>query len=184
MTEEPDFTGAAGDFSKELPDPYRAPADFEGATIAPYPLETAGKGRRFLGFVIDYAAWMSFAFVFIVVAQVVMAMTSGDVEDMPEDTPGSELLYQVLGMLFMFFYYMVFEGFFSRTIGKFVTGTIVVNRDGYPPSFGQIVGRTLGRFIPLDPFSFLASRARGWHDSVSGTYVVRRRKKGPTSAEL
>ena len=54
----------------------------------------------------------------------------------------------------------------------------VVNEDGGRPRWGQVVGRTFARLIPLEPFSVLFSnhkKRRGWHDSLSKTYVVRRR---------
>ena len=70
-------------------------------------------------------------------------------------------------------YYCFFEGIWGRTPGKFLIGTKVVDEEGDPPSFGQIVGRSACRLIPFEPFSFFG--ARGWHDSISHTYVVRTR---------
>lgn len=70
-------------------------------------------------------------------------------------------------------YFVVFEGMSGRTPGKLVTGTRVVAADGSPPSWGQIVGRTLARFIPFEALSFLGAPPVGWHDSLSGTRVVR-----------
>ncbi|TZF89760.1 RDD family protein [Lysobacter lacus] len=46
----------------------------------------------------------------------------------------------------------------GRTPGKFIFGTCVVNTDGYAPSLGQAVGRTLCRMIPCEPFSVLFAR--------------------------
>ncbi len=71
-------------------------------------------------------------------------------------------------------YYLLLEGFFKITIGKCITNTIVVNESGERPSFMTIAGRTLCRFIPFDAFSFLGANSRGWHDSMSGTYVVKK----------
>jgi uncharacterized RDD family membrane protein YckC len=69
-------------------------------------------------------------------------------------------------------YFVICEGLFSRTLGKFITGTKVVTADGGPPSLGQVLGRTFARFIPFEHFSFLGTPAVGWHDSLSGTRVV------------
>jgi uncharacterized RDD family membrane protein YckC len=84
----------------------------------------------------------------------------------------------MLVMLFssMIGYYIVLEGAFGRTIGKFITGTRVVRFDGYKPHLPQIIGRTFARFIPFEPFSFLGGSGYGWHDSLSGTRVVRVRR--------
>ena len=44
--------------------------------------------------------------------------------------------------------------------------------DGSKPIFQDIFLRSLCRFIPFEVFSFLGSEGRGWHDSMSNTYVV------------
>ncbi|MES2847861.1 MAG: RDD family protein [Bacteroidota bacterium] len=67
-------------------------------------------------------------------------------------------------------YYLLLEGIFNTTPGKCVTNTTIVNEEGQRPRFGQILGRTFARLIPFDALSFLG--ARGWHDGLSGTYVV------------
>jgi uncharacterized RDD family membrane protein YckC len=69
-------------------------------------------------------------------------------------------------------YYVVFEHTIGATIGKLVTRTKVVARDGGKPTLGQIVGRTFARYIPLEPFSCLSDDG-GWHDTLSKTRVVR-----------
>ncbi len=71
------------------------------------------------------------------------------------------------------FYYLLLEGMFNTTIGKIITGTTIVDSEGKRPGFGRIIGRTLCRFIPFEALSFLGSSGRGWHDSISETYVVR-----------
>jgi len=178
MNEQPHPHQAPGSFPDEQPNPYRAPAGSLAAESVPYPIETVGAGRRFLGFLIDYASCIGTGFVFGILLQIFVALASGDEDDILGGTHGSDLTYRLIGVLLLFCYYMAFEGLFSRTIGKFVTGTIVVDESGFPPSFGQLLGRTLARFIPFEPFSFLGSETRGWHDSLSGTYVVRCRKPG------
>jgi len=68
--------------------------------------------------------------------------------------------------------YSLFEGVFGTSIGKLVTGCRVVGPDGLKVSFGKAVLRSLCRMIPFEQFSFLGSAARGWHDSITETYVV------------
>lgn len=74
-------------------------------------------------------------------------------------------------------YYIVLEGSFGVTAGKLVTGVRVVSDDGKPATWGQITGRSFARMIPFEAFSFLGGRGRpvGWHDSLSGTRVIRAR---------
>jgi len=69
-------------------------------------------------------------------------------------------------------YYLGFEAVFSRTPAKWLTKTRVIAVDGSKPRFTQILGRTLSRFVPFEPFSFFFG-PRGWHDSWSGTRVVK-----------
>ena len=51
---------------------------------------------------------------------------------------------------------------------------MVVNVHGAKPSVNAIIKRTLCRFIPFEPFTFLGLNSRGWHDSFSKTYVVKK----------
>ncbi|MCA9066572.1 MAG: RDD family protein, partial [Planctomycetaceae bacterium] len=73
-------------------------------------------------------------------------------------------------------YYVFMEAVFQRSLGKLVTGTMVVAADGSRPSFGKILGRSFARIIPFEAFSFLGSKTpTGWHDTLSGTRVVKTR---------
>jgi len=74
-----------------------------------------------------------------------------------------------------FGYYLLLEATTSRTVGKLVTGTFVVNEKGGKPTFGQIVGRSFARWIPFEAFSFFSQERRGFHDRLPGTYVVKTR---------
>ncbi len=74
-----------------------------------------------------------------------------------------------------FLYYFLFEAFTQRTIGKFITGTMVVNASGEEPSMPSLAGRSLLRLIGLDALSFLGNN-RGWHDSAPGVYVVKTKR--------
>lgn len=60
----------------------------------------------------------------------------------------------------------------GRSIGKYFTKTKVVMEDGSVPKTTDIILRTLCRLIPFNAFSFFNDEARGWHDSMSDTYVV------------
>ena len=71
-------------------------------------------------------------------------------------------------------YYLFFEVGFRTTPAKFLTGSVVTTADGGVPTRRQLLGRTLLRFIPLEPLSFFDRDGKGWHDAGSKTYVVRR----------
>lgn len=144
---------------------YSAPASELHETAATEPeIIPAGKWRRFFNFLIDYVGQ-----VVVVIAGIAVAfLIGGDpalayVEEIPE---------LMLGMLAALVYYIGMEGLFGRTLGKLITGTRVVDSRGERASIGQVVGRTFARFIPFEAFSFLGETGRGWHDSMSNTYVV------------
>jgi len=82
-------------------------------------------------------------------------------------------MQQVYFVLFYIPYCIILEGIFNRTLGKLVTGTIVISsRTFEKPSFGQILGRSFSRLIPFDGLSFISSNPRGWHDSIPNTMVT------------
>jgi len=68
-------------------------------------------------------------------------------------------------------YYGLIESVSGRSLGKFVTGTKVIMRDGSTPEAGAVFLRTICRLIPFEIISFLISPI-GWHDSLSKTLVV------------
>jgi uncharacterized RDD family membrane protein YckC len=78
----------------------------------------------------------------------------------------------LLGALIVFLYYFIFEGFFQMTPAKFITKSIVVNRDGSKPSFGTILMRSVVRLIPFEAITFLGKDSTGFHDSISKTCVI------------
>jgi len=68
-------------------------------------------------------------------------------------------------------YYIIFEYYFFRTIGKTITKTKVRTIDGDIPTFQNIAGRSFCRLIPFNAISFLFGT--GWHDSISKTCVIK-----------
>lgn len=95
-----------------------------------------------------------------------------------EDNSTAFWVIAVLAVVLYFLYYPLLEYFFGQTIGKMITGTKVVRRDGNKVRFWQAIGRTLARYIPLEPLSFIFRKfPTGWHDLLSGTYVVDKKMK-------
>ena len=80
----------------------------------------------------------------------------------------------LLGAIIFLIYYIPQEAFSGRTLGKLITGTKAISEDGTELTFGQVLGRTLCRFIPFEAFSFLGGngRPRGWHDKIPKTKVI------------
>jgi len=110
----------------------------------------ASTGQRLGNMFLD----LFFFFVFVVVFRIVMAL-SGLVDiiegiDRMNDPP-------LMALIFFLIYIVPQEAFSGRTLGKLITGTKAVNEDGTKLTFGKALGRTLCRFIPLEPFSFF-----GW----------------------
>jgi uncharacterized RDD family membrane protein YckC len=85
---------------------------------------------------------------------------------------GKDFLNNFLYFLLEYFlYYFIFELLFSRTPGKFLTGTKVIDENEKKPSLKTLLIRNACRLIPFDGFSFLVVQ-RGWHDSISKTDVI------------
>jgi uncharacterized RDD family membrane protein YckC len=79
----------------------------------------------------------------------------------------------LLAVLIYFLYYILFEFYLQRTIGKFITGSIVVNEYGDRPDFKMICLRTVIRIIPFEFISYFGQdENRWWHDRWTRTYVI------------
>lgn len=78
----------------------------------------------------------------------------------------------MLLLIAFFAYYLFMETNFQKTIGKYITNTKVVIKDGSKPNSGDIFIRTLCRLIPFDNLSFLYT-PNGFHDNLSNTKLVK-----------
>ena len=125
-------------------------------------LTPAEKGARFGNYIIDIV-------LFIVLFLLHVLLIEAVFNTFPD--PDS-LLFSIYYLVLLFAYYFVFEYFFGKTPGKFLTKTKVVDKNGEWPGGKKILIRSLCRLIPFDNFSFLFGPF-GWHDSISGTMVVR-----------
>lgn len=84
------------------------------------------------------------------------------------------LIYLTIFVI-QFVYYAFLESCWGITPGKSLTGTAVNNDKGECANWRAILSRTLSRFIPFDNFSFFGRR--GWHDSLSNTWVCKEETK-------
>ncbi|MEZ4857999.1 MAG: RDD family protein [Flavobacteriaceae bacterium] len=73
----------------------------------------------------------------------------------------------------MFLYYFIFEITKGQTLGKMVTKTKVVDKNGNTPRLPKLVIRTIARLIPIDGLSYLFGTEYGFHDSVSSTKLIK-----------
>lgn len=160
--------------------PYHSPAAQIAGTLPQERLtiEPAGRWRRSFNLLIDSVCSMLLAILALFAYGMRLYLGWGDVtQEMLLEQSGFLRDY-AFGIGAMLLYYIAMEGCFGFTVGKLVTGTRVVNEQGSKPRWSQVVGRSLARFIPFEAFSVLFSNEnerRGWHDSLSKTYVVRRR---------
>jgi uncharacterized RDD family membrane protein YckC len=144
------------------PNPYRPPSADLGTAAEPADAPLAGKGRRFGTLIVDYIGFYLLSMVIGIATGLIFGHRG-----IAFITAIPQLL---VGVIVILAYYIVFEGAWGRTPGKFVFGTVVVDADGRKPPFAKIVKRSLCRLIPFEPFSFLGDR--GWHDSIPDTRVV------------
>ena len=118
----------------------------------------ASKTIRFLNFMIDLSFLLS-----VVIGAI--HLTKDNTDD-----------YAVLIILvFPLSYYIVGESFFGQTIGKYLTKTIVINKDGNQPSALAILVRTLCRLSPHHIVSIFFHE-RTFHDRMSRTFVIDKEK--------
>ncbi|MDN3676013.1 RDD family protein [Flavobacterium paronense] len=130
----------------------------------------ASHSQRFLNLLMDYIAQL-FLFIIAFTIAVAIAESNGNKNFMTNFVKNDIAQYTFVTCIALV-YYNLFEIFFARTVGKFITQTIVVDENGEKPNYERILMRTICRLIPFESLSFLTIPARGWHDSISKTYVV------------
>jgi uncharacterized RDD family membrane protein YckC len=142
--------------------------DFDDNTLK---YNEAKLGKRFLTFFID-------AIIIGVVNNIVTSLLIGNgLEYRYDITTGDILMYTslslVISILLNVYYYVLTEhNLDGRSIGKMATKTRVLSENGAKASFKEIHIRSWCRLIPFEPFSFLGSKPKGWHDTISKTIVV------------
>jgi len=66
--------------------------------------------------------------------------------------PLSQTAFVRIGFAFAILYFPLSEGFLGRTVGKLITGTVVVNRAGRTAGVLPAAIRTVTRLIEVNPF--------------------------------
>lgn len=141
--------------------------------------EIASNIRRFINLVVDVSICFVCLFLLALMWTVpldMIAATCGIKEF------SSKLLYrygpiivQANWIIAIFVYYFSLEYIWGKTLGKFVTRTIVISEESETFTWKQIAIRTLCRFIPFESFSYFfgGNYPVGWHDRLSHTRVVK-----------
>lgn len=130
----------------------------------------ASKEKRFINMIIDLVGYYIFSFLIGIIAGFMALLGAEGPLDYFSNINRVE--EYILNLLIGLVYFILLETFFQKSLGKFITKTIVVLKDGSKPGIGDIFIRSLCRYIPFEVFSFLGDQGRGWHDSISETYVV------------
>ena len=131
----------------------------------------ASNGKRFANYIIDLVVIYILIFSLIIALILVTSMLNIMVFLEWIKTISNTESYLIFFMVYIP-YYGLLEGYNSRSIGKFVTKTIVVMKDGSKPDYATTFKRAFCRIIPFEQLSFLSAYSRGIHDSMSNTYVV------------
>ncbi|MFZ5816321.1 MAG: RDD family protein [Bacillota bacterium] len=150
-------------------------------------LEPAGLGSRFIAALVDALIQYAVVFLLVLVGLPTLALTFA-----MEGDPSMAgiaviaILFIGLGLLF-FLYKLLLEAFWNgQTIGKRVAGIRVVQANGLPVTFLQVVIRNLLRIIDYLPTYYLVgavtilatSKKQRLGDLAAGTVVVRDRPAG------
>lgn len=150
------------EFPYKQPDSNLQPDDEKGS---PKPIVPAPLLLRFANYVLDQ---IFCAFVSMPVLMILALIFGEALQQFLETTPDFLIVLPVvLG------YYIFFETTYGKTPAKFITKTVVVDERGMKPTRNQILIRSFARLIPFEAFSFLFFPTRGWHDSLSKTFVVK-----------
>jgi tetratricopeptide (TPR) repeat protein len=102
-----------------------------------------------------------------------------------ERLDGVEHWVALFGLAAAIVYFVALEGAWGRTLGKLITGTIVVDGSGRAPGMLKAATRTLLRVVEVDPLLIggipagiallVTKRHQRVGDLLAGTYVVRRK---------
>lgn len=133
----------------------------------------ASGGKRFANYIVDYIVQLIlFSGIMIVIVLLQLYLTGSNSIGVWFDSI-SKVEEYLFGYVMLLVYYFAMESLAKgKTVGKLITNTKVVNLSGETPDAGNILKRTFCRMIPFNALSFLGNEARGWHDSISDTYVV------------
>lgn len=134
--------------------------------------------RRWFGCWVDFLVLAALLFLPSVLTGSLTGGTAADSASTAPETGAAALI----GVLAMLAYFPITEGLWGRSLGKLLSGTVVVTKTGAMPGVWRALLRTLLRLIEVNPFLlggipaaiFVAatSERRRLGDLLAGTYVV------------
>jgi uncharacterized RDD family membrane protein YckC len=128
-------------------------------------MTSVDKGARLGNFIIDL----------LIVVACILTLTLIIQNFYPEILDDNSLAFEIVFSGTIFCYYFFLELLLGQTVGKMLTKTIVVDKNGNKPKTLRLIIRTLVRFIPFEWFTFLFANF-GLHDFLSKTTVIKRLK--------
>lgn len=137
------------------------------------PPEVVSQGVRFGYFLIDVVFFYIITFIVGILIGIIVVAT-GNVDALRPDSTLIQVL-NYMGYPIFFLYYAISEGLGGATLGKLICGYTVIDEYANKVSFPKALLRTVCRYIPFEAFSCFGER--GWHDTLSKTYVVKRSEK-------
>lgn len=122
----------------------------------------ASKGKRFANFAIDYIIA-----IFLIVVLFVIA------DFLHLNFVSTGLISNLFSLFLFALYYIICEGSLKgKTLGKVITKTRAINKDGSRMDMNTVVKRSFSRVVPFEQFSFFGNEPTGWHDRWSDTMVI------------
>lgn len=132
--------------------------------------KTSGISKRFINYIIDSIIIALLMFLIIFVLSMIFLKFNPEL--LNDLINFSKYVNYIIFIIVMYSYYFVFEASAGMTIGKYITKTKVVDKEGKKPNSKIIAIRTLCRLIPLEPISYLGEGKLGWHDTLSKTATI------------
>ncbi len=83
--------------------------------------------------------------------------------------------FKTVYLITLLYYFAMEATTKGRTIGKYITRTIVVDEDLSPVTTAQVFKRSCCRLIPFEALSMFSGIP--WHDSLSRTTVIKKKKR-------
>lgn len=135
--------------------------------------EVVNPGIRFLYFIVDLVFFYIIQIILGIILGVILAATHN--LDLLYDPSFVQTTNLLLGYGGYFLYYFIFDTFTGGSLAKLAFGYTVIDQHAQRISVGKGALRTICRYVPFEAFSCFGER--GWHDSWSKTYVVKRTEK-------
>lgn len=136
-------------------------------------MEQASVGQRIANYVIDFIMF----YIGCLFAGIGLGLFFPEIFRKGEygnESPRQLLLLCVCIVVWVLYYTICEAANGGKSVGKMVTGTRTVREDGSSITWKDALIRSLIRLVPFEPLS--AFNGHPWHDSWSGTLVVKKTK--------